>query len=165
MPGVISWEILQSEYDYCSVCYQVPGYVVQQASGQTYAQFLQQNIFDPLQMRATSFSSSAYYANAHHATGYASWQAPAENDGWDDIDMTSSWSFLFGSGVLTTTTGGLYLWDQGLNAHKILSQQSLGHMNHPTGVHAFDMLNDDARSREIIRATLEFLKTHLLIDA
>lgn len=114
-----------SEYDYCSVCYQVLGYVVQQASGQTYAQFLQQNIFDPLQMRATSFSSSAYYANVHHATGYASWQAPAENDGWDDIGMTSSWSFLFSSGVLTTTTGDLYLWDQGLNTHKILSQQSL----------------------------------------
>lgn len=114
-----------SEYDYCSVCYQVLGYVVQQAAGQPYARFLQQNIFDRLQMWATSFSSSAYYANAHHATGYASWQAPAENDGWEDIDMTSPWSFLFGSGVLTTTTGDLYLWDQGLNAHKILSQKSL----------------------------------------
>ena len=38
-------------------------------------------------------------------------------------------------------------------------------MNHPTGAHGFDMLNDDARSREIIRATLEFIKVHLLIDA
>ena len=34
-------------------------------------------------------------------------------------------------------------------------------MNHATGHHAFDMLDDDERSREIIRATLEFLKTHL----
>jgi hypothetical protein len=34
-------------------------------------------------------------------------------------------------------------------------------MNHPTGLHGFDLLNDDARSREIIRATLEFVKTHL----
>lgn len=31
-------------------------------------------------------------------------------------------------------------------------------MNHATGHHAFDMLDDDERSREIIRATLEFLR-------
>ncbi len=114
-----------SEFAYCSVCYQILGYVVQQASGQPYAQFLQQNIFDPLHMQATSFSSSAYYALPDHATGYASWQSSAETLGWDDIDMNSPWSFLFGSGVLTTTTGDLYLWDQGLDAHKILTQQSL----------------------------------------
>src|SRR5579883_363424 len=35
-------------------------------------------------------------------------------------------------------------------------------MNHATGQHAFDMLDDDARSKEIIQATLEFLKIHLL---
>lgn len=34
-------------------------------------------------------------------------------------------------------------------------------MNHPAGEHAFDLLNDDARSREIIRATLAFLAEHL----
>ncbi len=35
-------------------------------------------------------------------------------------------------------------------------------MNHPTGQHGFDVRDDDARSNEIIQATLEFLKTHLL---
>lgn len=35
-------------------------------------------------------------------------------------------------------------------------------MNHPTGQHGFDVRDDDARSSEIIQATLEFLKTHLL---
>jgi acetyl esterase/lipase len=34
-------------------------------------------------------------------------------------------------------------------------------MNHPAGEHGFDLLNDDARSREIIRATLAFLSEHL----
>lgn len=34
-------------------------------------------------------------------------------------------------------------------------------MNHPTGVHSFDIFNDDARTREIIQATLAFLSTHL----
>jgi len=34
-------------------------------------------------------------------------------------------------------------------------------VNHPTGVHGFDVENDDERSREIIRGVLEFLQTHL----
>ncbi|GCE17063.1 alpha/beta hydrolase family protein [Dictyobacter kobayashii] len=35
-------------------------------------------------------------------------------------------------------------------------------MNHPTGQHAFDILDADARTEEIIEATLVFLQTHLL---
>jgi acetyl esterase/lipase len=34
-------------------------------------------------------------------------------------------------------------------------------MNHPTGVHGFDNQNDDDRSREIVKAALDFMKTHL----
>jgi acetyl esterase/lipase len=34
-------------------------------------------------------------------------------------------------------------------------------MNHATGHHAFDILDNDKRSREIIRATLEFVRVHL----
>lgn len=33
--------------------------------------------------------------------------------------------------------------------------------NHPQGVHGFDNQNDDARSREIIRRVIEFMRTHL----
>ncbi len=34
-------------------------------------------------------------------------------------------------------------------------------VNHPAGVHGFDNQNDDARSREIVREALAFLKLHL----
>jgi acetyl esterase/lipase len=34
-------------------------------------------------------------------------------------------------------------------------------MNHPSGRHGFDILDPDARSREIIARAFEFLKTHL----
>lgn len=33
-------------------------------------------------------------------------------------------------------------------------------VNHATGHHGFDIENDDDRSREIIRRTIEFIKTH-----
>jgi acetyl esterase/lipase len=35
-------------------------------------------------------------------------------------------------------------------------------LNHPTGRHGFDILDNDARSREIIARTLEFLRARLL---
>jgi acetyl esterase/lipase len=38
---------------------------------------------------------------------------------------------------------------------------TLEYWTHPGGRHAFDVLDDVARSREIIQRTLEFLKTHL----
>ena len=34
-------------------------------------------------------------------------------------------------------------------------------MNHPQGEHAFDVINNDARSREIIQRTLDFVRSHL----
>lgn len=38
---------------------------------------------------------------------------------------------------------------------------TLDYMTHPAGQHAFDLFNNVERSREIIKRTLEFLKTHL----
>jgi hypothetical protein len=38
---------------------------------------------------------------------------------------------------------------------------SLSVMNHPAGVHGFDNQNDDDRSREIIEASIAFMKRHL----
>jgi hypothetical protein len=34
-------------------------------------------------------------------------------------------------------------------------------LNHPNGRHGFDILDDDARSKEVVARTLDFLKTHL----
>ncbi len=44
----------------------------------------------------------------------------------------------------------------------IAKNVSLDFMNHATGRHAFDILDDNVRSQEIIRTTLDFMRTHLL---
>lgn len=49
-------------------------------------------------------------------------------------------------------------------AEALAQNVNLTVLNHPTGQHAFDVLDDDARSREIIKATLVFLQTHLLTE-
>ena len=46
-------------------------------------------------------------------------------------------------------------------AEAISKNAALTLYNHPRGLHGFDILNDDERSREIIRAALDFMKLHL----
>jgi len=43
----------------------------------------------------------------------------------------------------------------------LASGATLDLLNHPEGRHGFDILDDDARSRQIIRHTLEFLREYL----
>lgn len=47
-------------------------------------------------------------------------------------------------------------------AEAINQNVTLTLFNHPTGQHAFDVLDDNERSHEIIQGTLAFLHTHLL---
>jgi len=48
-------------------------------------------------------------------------------------------------------------------AAAVAANLPLTFMNHPAGEHGFDNQNDDDRSREIIRAALEFLRIHLRV--
>jgi len=49
-------------------------------------------------------------------------------------------------------------------AEALAANAPLTLMNHPTGEHPFDNQNDNARSHEIIKAAITFMKTHLEID-
>ena len=55
-------------------------------------------------------------------------------------------------------TGRLF----GSVAAAIAKNVSLDFLNHATGHHAFDILDDTVRSREIIQTTLDFMKIHLV---
>src|SRR5260370_30628717 len=89
--------------------------------------FVQQAIFQPLQMRDTGFEQD-YYSVPDHANGYASWQVKAESL---ELSVAPQWSFLFGSGLLYSTVEDLYRWDQALYTHTLISQQSLDEAFNP----------------------------------
>jgi CubicO group peptidase (beta-lactamase class C family) len=111
-----------TEFDYCSICYEVLAYVVQQVSQVPFDQFVQQMILTPLNMTETGFDPNAYYASPTGAIGYANWQSSAEQLGWG---LGSQWDFLNGSGLLYSSVKDLYLWDQALYTSKLLPQQVL----------------------------------------
>ena len=111
-----------SQFSYCSVCYQILGYVVEQVSGESYSDFLQQEIFDPLQMNASGTGDANYTSVPNHAIGYAAWQ---DIDGTSGMDVDPQWTFLFGSGLVYSTTSDMYRWDQALMHGTLVSQKML----------------------------------------
>ena len=48
-----------------------------------------------------------------------------------------------------------------LRAQAKASNLSLEYLEHPRGRHAFDILDDDDTSREILRRTMNFIERHL----
>jgi CubicO group peptidase (beta-lactamase class C family) len=109
------------KWSYSNSGYVLLGYIIEQVSGQSYEQFLQQNIFDPLQMTNTGYD----HGDGSLATGYTGmdshWEKP------DYIDMTLP----FAAGGLYSTVEDLYRWDQALYTEQLLSQESLDLMFTP----------------------------------
>jgi len=99
-----------TKWDYSNSNYILLGAVIEQASGKTYAQFIQENIFAPLQMTNSGYED----AQSPLAIGYANANAVAE-----PIDM----SIPFAAGGLYSTVEDLYRWDQALYTEKILPQK------------------------------------------
>jgi CubicO group peptidase (beta-lactamase class C family) len=116
------------EFQYCSICYQILAYVVQQISGMPYTQFVQQMILTPLQMTSSGFDSNIFYAQPGSATGYESWQVKAPPVGYQ---VDPQWAFLFGSGLLYSTVNDLYRWDQALNNNTLVPQATLNQVFTP----------------------------------
>jgi CubicO group peptidase (beta-lactamase class C family) len=62
---------LRERYAYDNILYAAATLVIEQASGQPYAQFLQQRFFDPLGMASTRFNADALRPGDNVATGHA----------------------------------------------------------------------------------------------
>jgi CubicO group peptidase (beta-lactamase class C family) len=111
-----------SQFSYCSICYQILGYVVEQVSGESYSAFLQQAIFGPLHMQDSGSGDADYTSILNHAAGYAGWQVL---DTYAGMDVTPQWTFLFGSGLVYSNAEDMYRWDQALSHYTLVSQQTL----------------------------------------
>jgi len=123
---------------YSNTGYQLLGYIIQQVSGEPYAEFVQHSIFVPLQMRETDFDPT-YPSQPDQATGYVVGKLPATpslldqslSSGWFDQSLPSGWSFLLAAGGLESTVEDLYRWDQALYTHTLVSARSLEQMFTP----------------------------------
>ena len=113
-----------TKFTYSNSGYVLLGYLIEKVSGQTYADFLQQNIFSPLGMKDTGIDSNAAIL-PQRAQGYRRSRQVIEHDGY--ISMTIP----FSAGALYSTTGDLLKWEQGLFGGKVLKPESLARMTTP----------------------------------
>jgi CubicO group peptidase (beta-lactamase class C family) len=111
-------------WNYSNSGYVLLGYLIEKISGESYAQFVEENIFKPLGMEDSGYdSNSAVIQN--RASGYAPGPSGMVNAGY--INMTVP----FSAGALYSTTGDLLRWEQGLFGGKLLSPESLKEMTTP----------------------------------
>ncbi len=113
-----------TKWNYSNSGYVLLGYLIEKISGQSYAGFVQQNIFTPLGMKDSGYDSNSAIIE-RRAAGYAPGKNGPENAGF--VNMTVPLS----AGGLYSTTEDLLRWEQGLFGGKLLSPASLAKMTTP----------------------------------
>ncbi|PTL76274.1 serine hydrolase [Vitiosangium sp. GDMCC 1.1324] len=102
-----------SKWAYSNSAYFVLGAIIEKLTGQTYAQALQQRIFDPLGMKGTGYDVSETLL-PKRASGYESRPGGYVNASY--LDMTIPYS----AGSLYSTVEDLYRWDRALYLDTLL---------------------------------------------
>jgi CubicO group peptidase (beta-lactamase class C family) len=93
------------------------GAIIEKASGKTYAAFLEQNIFEPLGMKGTSYEEHARII-PQRARGYGGTRAQYQNAQY--LSMTQPYA----AGSLVSTVDDLALWDAALRSDRLLTPAS-----------------------------------------
>lgn len=113
-----------TKWNYSNSGYILLGYLIEKISGQTYSDFVQQNIFTPLGMKDSGYDSNSAII-AHRAAGYTPGKSGPVNAGFVHMSIP------FSAGALYSTTEDLLRWEQGLFGGKVLSAASLAKMTTP----------------------------------
>lgn len=104
-------------FRYSNSGYVLLGYIIELVSGQTYENFLRENIFDPLKMQNSGNDHNDLII-MNRATGYTRRAAGIINAPFIDMSIPT------GGGSVYSTVEDLFLWDQALYAEKLISKQS-----------------------------------------
>ena len=108
-----------TDYRYSNSGYALLSLIVERASGQRYAQFLHDRIFQKLGMRDTVAYEAGISEVAHRAYGYS-----LENGAWKRTDQSTT-SAVLGDGGIYSSIDDLIKWDAALYDERLLSAQSL----------------------------------------
>jgi CubicO group peptidase (beta-lactamase class C family) len=119
------------KWAYCNTGYNLLGYIIENASGKSYGDFLEQKIFGPLGMTATALREPGAVLR-RRALGYET------NRAGQFINRNADLTDVFSAGALVSTVGDLARWNAVLNTDGILTAASRAQMWTPA------KLNDGA---------------------
>ncbi len=109
---------------YSNSGYIVLGYVIERISGVSYATFVADNIFKPLEMKDSGYDSNTAII-PRRAAGYTPSPAGPVNAGFVHMSVPHA------AGALYSTTEDLLRWEQGLFGGRLISAASLAKMTTP----------------------------------
>ena len=112
-------------FKYANSGYILLGFIIERVSGKSYGEFLQENIFTPLQIKQTGYEDP-HRIIKNRATGYR--QLPG--DPITNVPYAEMIG-LYAAGGIYSTTEDLLLWDKVLYTDKLLSGKSLDEMSTP----------------------------------
>lgn len=104
-----------TNFSYCNTNYCLLALVIEKVTGMTYAEFLQKNFFDPLQMNNT------FVFNIKDIT-----TAIPSYDRKGNIYPFNFLDVVYGDKNIYSTASDLLIWDRALSANSILSKNTLG---------------------------------------
>ena len=104
-----------SKWEYSNSGYAVLAMIVEKVSGQTFGQFLQDQIFIPLKMNNTLAFEKGKNEVPHRAYGHTK-----EQDGFHETDQSST-SAVLGDGGIYSSVDDLAKWDRALREHTLVS--------------------------------------------
>ena len=108
-----------SDHRYSNSGYAVLAMIVEKLSGRSFANFLAENIFEPLNMSGTIAYQKGVSNIDNRAYGYI---VNADSIIFNDQSMTSS---VLGDGGIYTSLLDLYKWDQALYTDQLVTRESL----------------------------------------
>jgi CubicO group peptidase (beta-lactamase class C family) len=108
-----------TKYRYSNSGYALLALIVETRSGNTFARFLQANIFRPLGMADTLAYERGLSVVPRRAYGYS-----ADGNGFKRTDQSLTSSVL-GDGGIYSSVADLYQWDQALYSDRLVSQKML----------------------------------------
>jgi len=106
-------------YQYSNSGYAVLAMIVEQVSGKSFAQFLDENIFQPLGMNHTLAFEEGISTVSNRAIGYF---VEKDSIGFSDQSLTSA---VLGDGGIYSSIDDLLLWDQALYTDQLVSSETL----------------------------------------
>lgn len=113
------------QYEYSNPAYELLALIVERASGQTYAQFLSENIFTPAGMTTAVVRDRPDVKIPGRAIGYY-----AKDGEWmEDDDHVLNW--MVGAGGVYASLDDMRMWDQALANNAIVSAKTLAEAYSP----------------------------------
>ncbi len=105
------------KFQYTNSAYYLLGVIIEKVSGLSYAQFLQENVWDPLGMRETFYLENAPIVK-NRAEGYEVRDGKVVND--DLLSMANP----FSAGSLGSSVADLLKWQAALQEHRLIGKPS-----------------------------------------